>query len=68
MTKWVKVTPDTLPPLGERVLTLDKWGHIKDRVLRHIRGAGEFFTPDGMKPGTDITHWMEMPDMPSARK
>ena len=72
---WVKIEkdrPGTLPPIGEKVLIFDKWGHVRDRELRRIEGAkgwvGEFFTPDGLKPGIDVTHWVKMPELPERRK
>lgn len=43
------------------VLVLDKFGHINDRALRTFRDGTRLFRPDGLKPGTDVTHWMPLP-------
>ena len=63
MSEWISVK-DRLPVVGERVLTLDKWGHIHDRALYQYMSGGVVFSPDGMKPGNDVTHWMPMPEPP----
>lgn len=64
--------PETLPPLGDRVLALDRHGHIQDRVLICIsetrRWAGYYFSPDDAKPHKNITHWSEMPELPEKAK
>ncbi len=71
---WVKIEkdrPETLPPLDDRVLALDKRGHIQDRVMIKITEAGwsgNYFSPDGAKPIKDITHWTEMPELPEKEK
>lgn len=55
--QWVPVM-ERLPEVGVRVLVLDKWGHVRDRVLRELGNGGVYFTPDGMVPGADIKCWM----------
>lgn len=63
--RWISVK-DRLPEIGERVLTLDKWGHIHDRLLYRFNDAPKTLTfrPDGLMPGRDITHWMPMLELP----
>lgn len=61
--RWISVK-DRLPEVGERVLTLDKWGHIHDRILYQSVDGSFFFRPDGLKPGIDVTHWRSMPELP----
>lgn len=64
--------PETLPPLDDRVLALDRRGHIQDRVLICITGTsgwtGYYFSPNGAEPYKDITHWAEMPELPEKAK
>lgn len=62
---WVSCK-DMLPEEGVKVLTLDKFGHIKDRELRYpmFGGSTAYFRPDGLLPGRDVTHWMQMLEMP----
>lgn len=62
MSEWISVK-DRLPAVGEKVLTLSKFGHISDRYL-HEYGGGLIFSPDGLKPGRDVTHWMPLPEPP----
>lgn len=70
--KWIPVTPETMPKAGENVLTLDRFGHIKDRKLtRHAiynadgtLGVVLLFSPDGLRSGKDVTHWMPLLDAP----
>lgn len=59
--EWISVK-DRLPETGERVLTLDKWGHIRDRELFRFKSGFICFRPDGLVPVKDITHWMPMPE------
>ena len=63
MSNWISVK-DRLPTEGERVLTLDKWGHISDRTLERFRDGTILFRPDGLSPQKDITHWMPLPEPP----
>lgn len=64
MSEWISVE-DRLPQEGVKVLTLDKWGHIRDRNLqKYWTGDKAYFRPDGMEPGRDITHWMPLPEPP----
>ena len=39
---WIPVA-DRLPEYGERVLTYDRYGHIRDRVLRKAGGSGHVY-------------------------
>lgn len=73
--KWTKIMidrPESLPPLGDRILALDKRGHVQDRVLICVTGesgwTGNYFSPDGARPIYDITHWAEMPELPEKGK
>lgn len=59
---WIPVT-ESLPEYGERVLTYDRYGHIRDRVLRKAGGT-DLFTPDGLYAKKHITHWMPLPEKP----
>lgn len=59
---WIPVT-ERLPEYGERILTYDRYGHIRDRVMRKTGGT-DLFTPDGLVPKKHITHWMPLPDAP----
>lgn len=63
---WISVK-NRLPEEGQTVLVLDKWGHIRDRTLKTIGNGFVCFTPDGMQPGRDITHWKPMPEPPKER-
>lgn len=65
--EWISVK-DRLPEVGERVLTLDKWGHIHDRMLYQFVDGFISFRPDGLKPGIDVTHWMQLPEPPEMEK
>lgn len=66
---WISVK-DSLPPLGESVLTRDKRGGIRDRNLRRdLYGNKEArFSPDGLLPGKNITHWMPLPKPPAENR
>ena len=55
---------ERLPDVGERVLTLSKWGHVSDRTLRLYLSGGIYFSPDGLTPGVDIKYWMPLPNLP----
>ena len=61
--RWIPVE-ERLPEIGERVLTLSKWGHVSDRELRKYLNGGIYFWPDGLKPGVDVKYWMPLPDAP----
>ena len=61
--RWIPVE-ERLPEIGERVLTLSKWGHVSDRELRKYLSGGIYFWPDGLNPGVDVKYWMPLPDAP----
>ena len=63
MSKWIS-TKKMLPEEGVPVLTLSRWKHIGDRTLESYSSGVKLFSPDGLKPVKDITHWMPMPDPP----
>lgn len=65
--EWISVN-DRLPETGERVLTLDKWGHIRDRELFRFKSGFICFRPDGLVPVKDITHWMPLPEPPKEER
>lgn len=60
---WISVK-DKLPEIGEKVLVYSKFGHVSDMTLQRHGGQNGYdvliFDPHGMKPGTDITHWMPL--------
>lgn len=58
---WIPVK-ERLPEIGVRVLTLDKWGHIRDRVYKSYTNGKPYFYPDGLEPGRDIKAWMPVPE------
>lgn len=59
--RWIPVT-DRLPEIGVRVLTLDKRGHIRDRILRSYTNGEPYFYPDRLEPGRDVRAWMPVPE------
>ena len=59
--EWIPVK-EQLPEIGVKVLTLDKWGHIRDRVLKSYTNGEPYFYPDGLEPGRDIKAWMPAPE------
>lgn len=61
--RWIPVE-ERLPEIGERVLTLSKWGHVSDRELRKYLNGGIYFWPDGLKPGVDVKYWAPLPEPP----
>jgi len=63
MSEWISVK-DRLPDAGIRVLTLDKWGGIRDRELYAFTSGPLVFRPDGLHLGKDVTHWMPLPEPP----
>lgn len=62
---WVGVE-DRLPEIGERVLTYDRHGNIRNRALKRI-GNTELFSPDGLRAKEHITHWMPLPKPPQGK-
>lgn len=63
--QWISVK-DRLPDRGAKVLTRDKWGHIRDRALYIFEDGTKIFRPDGLIPEKDVTHWMPLPEPPKA--
>ena len=63
MSEWISVK-ERLPEVGERVLTLDRRGNIRNRRLRTYLNGDNYFAPDGLEPGKHITHWMPLPKPP----
>ncbi len=63
MSEWISVK-DRLPKEGIRILTLGKYGEIKDRALIAFKSGIMLFIPDGLLIGKDITHWMPLPEPP----
>lgn len=61
--EWIPVT-ERLPEIGKQVLTLDKWGHIRNRKLYAYMSGHLDFQPDGLKPGADIIYWADIPEPP----
>lgn len=65
--QWIGVK-DRMPEIGEKVLVYSKFGHVSDMTLQRHGGQNGYdvliFDPHGMKPGTDITHWMPLPEPP----
>ncbi len=59
--EWIPVA-ERLPEIGVSVLTLDKWGHIRDRILRSYTNGEPYFYPDGLEPGRDVRAWMPVPE------
>lgn len=63
MSDWISVE-ERLPEAGERVLTLDTYGHMRDRSLYCFVDGHIVFTPDGLVPRKHITHWQPLPEPP----
>ena len=61
--RWIPVT-ERLPEVGKQVLTVDKWGHIRNRKLYAYMSGHLDFQPDGLKPGADIIYWADIPEPP----
>lgn len=59
--EWIPVK-ERLPEIGVKVLTLDKRGHIRDRVYKSYTNGKPYFYPDGLEPGRDIKAWMPVPE------
>ena len=59
--EWIPVT-ERPPEIGVRVLTLDKRGHIRDRVYKSYTNGKPYFYPDGLEPGRDVRAWMPVPE------
>lgn len=63
MMQWIP-TEKQLPPENEDVLTLDRYGNIRNRRLSKLSGDILLFRPDGLAPQKHITHWMPLPKAP----
>lgn len=61
--QWISLETQ-LPPENEDVLTLDKYGNIRNRRLSKLSGNVLWFRPDGLEPQKHITHWMPLPKAP----
>lgn len=61
--QWISLEKQ-LPPENEDVLTLDKYGNIRNRRLSKLSGNVLLFRPDGLEPQKHITHWMPLPKAP----
>lgn len=61
--EWIECK-DKLPKLGEMVLTVDRWGHVKDRQLKRYFDGDLYFSVDGLIPGKDIKYWMPRLKLP----
>lgn len=59
--EWIPVK-ERPPEIGVRVLILDKWGHIRDRVYKSYTNGKPYFYPDGLEPGRDVRAWMPVPE------
>ena len=59
---WVS-TKEKLPNIGERVLIIEKWGHVTDASLvAYDPKEPPLFRPDGLRPDVDVKWWMPYPD------
>lgn len=68
-SKWIKVTPETLPKMDERVLVVE---HIGEEKAIYVAS----WTSDGSYPDSDeneyrrsafldfFTHWQSLPELP----
>lgn len=59
--EWIPVKKKP-PEIGVRVLTLDKWGHVRDRIYKSYTDGTPYFYPDGLTPGRDVKAWMPVPE------
>ena len=46
------------------VLTVDRWGHVKDRQLKKYFDGDLYFSVDGLIPGKDKKYWMPRLKLP----
>lgn len=59
---WIPVTPETMPDKKQRVLTYSAEMKGSDAAIQISKG---FMCYSG---GTDITHWMPLPESPKERE
>lgn len=68
---WIKLTPETLPELNQRVLVVDKCGFVeianyKKNYLRSGRNKVCFVDEqDEQSSELNPTHWMPLPTPPN---
>ena len=54
-------TKEALPPAGEKVLIISKWGHVTDgSLVAYDPKEAPLFRPDGLRPDVDVKWWMPM--------
>lgn len=54
-------TKEALPPVGERVLIISKWGHVTAGSLVAYDPKGPtLFRPHGLRQDMDVKWWMPM--------
>lgn len=54
-------TKEALPPTGERVLIISKWGHVSDgSLVAYDPKEPPLFRPDGLEPDVHVRWWMPM--------
>ena len=54
-------TKEALPPAGERVLIISKWGHVTDgSLVAYDPKEPPLFRPDGLEPDVHVRWWMPM--------
>ena len=57
--EWIS-TKEQLPPIGGTVLTVDKFKHVSDRMLKKYRNGEIYFTPSGLHPTRDVLYWLPL--------
>ena len=54
-------TKEALPPAGERVLIISKWGHVTDgSLVAYDPKEAPLFCLGGLEPGGHVKWWMPM--------
>lgn len=54
-------TKEALPPAGEKVLIISKWGHVSDgSLVAYDPKEAPLFLPDGLEPDVHVKWWMPM--------
>ena len=64
---WIKFT-DAMPDEGSRFLVADTFGDIYVRTVNQLHRRAEtdgVFTPARYGEGTQVTHWMPLPEPPT---